>query len=98
MTRAIGVLLLTDVPEWRGWDLAYLGVVPEARGRGLGRQLAIKALRAARSGGATQLTLAVDARNFPAWHLYARLGFEAFDNREVYLNIPCSPAPGSCTG
>ncbi len=26
--QAIGVVLLTEVPEWAAWDLAYIGVVP----------------------------------------------------------------------
>ncbi len=29
----VAVLLLTAIPEWRGWDLSYLGVVPAARRR-----------------------------------------------------------------
>jgi len=31
----VGVLLLTAIPEWRGWDLSYLGVVSTARRQGL---------------------------------------------------------------
>jgi ribosomal protein S18 acetylase RimI-like enzyme len=83
--RPAGVVLLADVPEWRGWDVSYLGVVPAARGRGLGRQLTAKAVREARAAGAAQLTLAVDARNHPARRLYAGCGFESFERREVYL-------------
>jgi ribosomal protein S18 acetylase RimI-like enzyme len=85
--RPVGVLLLTEMPEWDGWDLAYVGVVPEARGRGLGRELTRKALTEARAAGATQVTLAVDARNRPAWDLYRGLGFTPYDRREVYLAI-----------
>src|SRR5262249_33867451 len=29
--RPVGVLLLNEIPEWRSLDVAYLGVVPEAR-------------------------------------------------------------------
>ncbi len=85
--RPVGVLLLTEVPEWQAWDVSYLGVVPEARRRGIGRELTCKALREARLAGTTQLTLSVDARNQPAWNLYTGLGFERFDEREVYLAI-----------
>lgn len=85
--RPAGVLLLTDIPEWHGWDVSYLGVVPEARRLGIGTELSRKALREARAAGARQLTLAVDARNLPACHLYRDLGFEPFDQREVYLAI-----------
>ena len=85
--EAVGVLLLAEISESQGWDLSYVGVVPEARGRGIGRELTCKALQEARAAGATQITLAVDTRNRPAWSLYLDLGFESFDRREVYLAI-----------
>jgi ribosomal protein S18 acetylase RimI-like enzyme len=85
--RPVGVLLLTAVPEWEAWDVAYVGVVPEARRRGWGRELMHKALRAAHASDAAQLTLSVDARNRPAWSLYLDLGFEPYDQREVYLAV-----------
>lgn len=83
----VGVLLLTETPELGNWDISYVGVVPEARGRGIGAELIRKALVEARVGAATQLTLSVDARNRPACRLYHRLGFERFDEREVFLAI-----------
>jgi ribosomal protein S18 acetylase RimI-like enzyme len=83
--QAVGVLLMTEIPEWQGWDLSYLGIVPEARRRGLGKELTRKALLEARAAGATQVTLAVDTRNQPAFKLYTGQGFEPFDYREVYL-------------
>jgi ribosomal protein S18 acetylase RimI-like enzyme len=46
-----------------------------------------KALREARAARVARLTLAVDARNRPAWNLYQKLGFEPYDQREVYLAI-----------
>ncbi len=83
--RPAGVLLLNEIPEWRSLDVSYLGVVPEARGRGHGQELTRRALRAARAAGALMSTLAVDRRNLPARQLYARLGFEPFDERAVFL-------------
>ena len=83
--RPVGVLLLAEMVDKKGWDLLYLGLVREARGQGFGRELARKALREAKQAAAPQLTLAVDARNRPACTLYKRLGFQAFDEREVYL-------------
>jgi mycothiol synthase len=85
--RPAGVLLLTEIPEWHGWDVSYLGVVPEARRRGIGRELAQTALLETRAAGGNQLTLAVDTRNRPAWDLYMSLGFQPYDQREVYLAI-----------
>jgi ribosomal protein S18 acetylase RimI-like enzyme len=34
-----GVVLLTEMPEWESWDISYFGVVPEARRRGVGRDM-----------------------------------------------------------
>jgi ribosomal protein S18 acetylase RimI-like enzyme len=85
--RPVGVLLLGEVPEWAAWDVAYVGVVPEARGRGYGRELMHKALAVARADGVARLTLSVDVRNRPAWDLYTDLGFEPHDRREVFLAI-----------
>jgi ribosomal protein S18 acetylase RimI-like enzyme len=85
--RPVGVLLLCAVPDLESWDVAYVGVVPEARRRGYGRELMRKALFEARAAEAGQLMLSVDARNRPAWDLYQQLGFEPFDQREVFLAV-----------
>lgn len=86
-SRPIGVLLLGEMPDLKSWELLYLGVAPEARSQGFGRELARKALWEARALEAPQLTLSVDARNQPALNLYKDVGFEAYDHREVYLRI-----------
>jgi ribosomal protein S18 acetylase RimI-like enzyme len=85
--RPAGVLILTELPDAPAWEISYLGVVPEERGQGIGRELTCLALHEARAGGAVYVTLSVDARNRPAWNLYERLGFQAHDRREVYLAI-----------
>jgi ribosomal protein S18 acetylase RimI-like enzyme len=85
--RAVGVLLLTAMPEWTSWDISYVGVVPPARGRGLGRALLTHALQAATDAGVLSMTLSVDERNRPAWELYAALGFQPYEQREVFLAI-----------
>jgi ribosomal protein S18 acetylase RimI-like enzyme len=83
--RPVGAVLTAELPDLGGWDLSYVGVVPEARGRGLGGRLTRKALVEARAAGAGCVTLAVDMRNGPAWNMYRRLGFEPAEKREVYL-------------
>ncbi len=83
----VGVLLLTEMPDTGDWDLAYTGVVPEARRQGFGTELVLKALVEARAADAMYLSLAVDGRNRPALDLYRRLGFEPYDRREVYLAV-----------
>jgi mycothiol synthase len=85
--QPVGVLLLTAMREWQSWDVAYVGVVPEQRRRGWGRELMHKALCSAHATEAVQVTLSVDARNRPAWDLYVGLGFEPYDRREVYLAL-----------
>jgi ribosomal protein S18 acetylase RimI-like enzyme len=82
-----GVLLLTALPEGPFWDISYLGVLPEKRRRGYGAELTRKALDEAVGLNALQLTLSVDDRNMPARRLYRNLGFEPYDQREVYLAI-----------
>jgi mycothiol synthase len=83
----VGVLLMTHMPEWGSWDIAYVGVIAPARGHGFGRELTLKALYEARAAEQTQVTLAVDARNRPAWDMYRTVGFETYDRREVFLAI-----------
>jgi ribosomal protein S18 acetylase RimI-like enzyme len=85
--QPVGVLLLCEMPEWAAWDVAYVGVVPEERGRGYGREIMHKALAVARADGVARLTLSVDTRNEPAWRLYTDLGFQPHDRREVFLAI-----------
>jgi GNAT superfamily N-acetyltransferase len=83
--RPVSVLLVTALTESPTWEVAYVGVVPEARRRGHGRELVLKALLEARAAGVPEVMLTVDGRNRPAWDLYRSLGFEPFDKREVFL-------------
>jgi len=80
------VVLLTDQPERSLWEVAYLGVTPKARGRGLGRVALAHALAVARPNS-TRLVLAVDSRNKPAFRLYRKAGFLPFDRRAVHLKV-----------
>lgn len=93
--QPVAVLLLTEMRESGGWDLSYLGVVPEARRTGIGRELTCLALQEAKAAGARHMTLSVDARNQPAWDLYTGLGFEPFDQREVFLAVWNRTGPAS---
>jgi ribosomal protein S18 acetylase RimI-like enzyme len=64
-----------------------MGVVPEARRQGVGRELLHRALDAARRARAARLMLSVDERNTPARELYLRLGFRGYDRRAVLLAV-----------
>jgi mycothiol synthase len=83
--RPMGVLMMTEMPESGDWEVAYMGVAPEARRRGFGREMLLHALCEARAADVHAVTLSVDARNQPAWDLYRSLGFEPYDQRFVYL-------------
>ena len=76
-----GVLLLN------GAELTFLGVVPEHRGHGIGRQLLALAMQQAPG-----LALIVDARNIPAIQLYWSAGMAVVGAREVYLHFPAPAA------
>ncbi len=85
--QPVGVVLVTLTPEAGEWDVTYVGIVPEARRRGFGREVMLRVLCEARAAGAPGVTLSVDGRNEPAQILYRKLGFEVFDRREVFLAI-----------
>jgi ribosomal protein S18 acetylase RimI-like enzyme len=85
--QPVGVLLVVDMAAGQGWDISYVGVVPEARRQGHGRELTCKAIRAALAANIQQLTLAVDTRNQAARCLYEGLGFHPYDQREVFLAV-----------
>lgn len=83
----VGCLLLTDHPGQQQWELVYLGIVPEARGNGWGRQATRFAQRLANDAGRERLILAVDAANDPAVSAYTSAGFFELLRRSVFLKI-----------
>ncbi len=56
-------------------EIAYLGVVPQHRGRGLGRLLVERAFERAAARRAAVLTVTADSQNTPALALYRKAGF-----------------------
>lgn len=78
------IVLLSEIPERDAWEVAYLGLTPAARGRGLGRAALAHALALAQPH-AQRLELAVDIRNIPAHRLYRAIGMQPFDRRAVHL-------------
>jgi mycothiol synthase len=87
----VGVLILADHPAAGNWELVYMGVVPEARGRRLGDQIVNFARQTAARHGAQRLVLAVDAANAPALAMYGRTGFSEWDRRTVYARLASPP-------
>ena len=84
--EAAAVVLLSEIPDRDAWEVAYLGLTPSARGRGLARY-ALEHARRMAAPHAHRLELAVDRRNAPAVRLYRTAGFRLFDQRSVHLAI-----------
>jgi ribosomal protein S18 acetylase RimI-like enzyme len=72
---ARGVCLLNTSPDGTSAELAYFGVAPSARGRGIARVLLAAGLHACSAARIATVTLAVDSRNTPAKMLYETHGF-----------------------
>ena len=67
-------------------ELAYLGLLPHARGKRLGKQLVRRAIQQAVRRQAQALVAAVDEQNWPALELYRQFGFEPQQRFEVWLS------------
>ena len=79
---ALGVLLLSPAGVGESVvELVYLGLTPEARGRGLGEIMMKLALGKVVAEKFSKLTLAVDGRNVPALKLYYRHGMDRLTSR-----------------
>src|SRR4029079_16550831 len=63
-----------------------VGVMPEFRGRGLGRALMLKALAGFATCGAKRAYLEVTAQNRAAMQMYRDLGFRC--TKTVYRSVP----------
>jgi len=80
-----GVVLLDRELEADQFELTYLGLLPDFRGRGHGRELLRFAFNHAKNEGGRTLKLSVDARNEPALRLYRTHGFQPSGERAVFL-------------
>lgn len=81
----IGVMMMNEHPEQDAIELVYFGIVPEFRGRGLGRQLLSQGIQAAALTGRAALFLAVDCENIYANNLYGELGFAELARRRIMV-------------
>lgn len=70
-----------------------VGVVPECRGRGIGRALLVKALAGFAAAGARRAFLEVTAQNAPAVRMYRGLGFRC--TRTIYKAVPAREPVGA---
>ncbi|HTN74141.1 MAG TPA: GNAT family N-acetyltransferase [Pirellulaceae bacterium] len=79
--------LLTTRHSAASCELVYLGLVPEIRGRGLGKLAIQHALWLARQLGCDEMTVAFDVRNTPARRIYEQAGFREYERRRVLLRV-----------
>ena len=83
--KPIGCALVNNHPQGI-YELAYVGLIPSSRGRGLGRALVNFATHNCRRLGGSYLTTAVDTQNWPACKIYESLGF--LEIRELAVWLP----------
>ena len=81
----IGVLLLSEHPDQNACEVVYMGVVPEARGRGYGRGMLLTALYEAREAPSESVILAVDSQNTYARRLYEEMDFIEASVKAVHV-------------
>lgn len=85
--KGVGVLLEQEHRERLAREIVYLGIVPEARRKGLGRALLVRSLNAANAAGIESCEVAVDSENRYALNLYRALGFEEQRRFAVHLRL-----------
>ncbi len=81
---AAGVLFFSWHPDLNQWELTYLGIVPEQRGKGIAKK-AVAASFAHPSRKNNAVFLGVDSRNSFATRLYESLGFLVVSRQKVHV-------------
>jgi mycothiol synthase len=79
--RPLGVFLLSRIPQSDAMELVYLGLSPEARGKGFGLFLMRQVFFLILGSQRRRLSLAVDSKNEPALKLYYRFGMQQVATR-----------------
>jgi N-acetylglutamate synthase-like GNAT family acetyltransferase len=74
-----------------------VNTLEEFRGRGIARNVVLRATAEARKAGATFVFLFADAEDWPR-HLYARLGFDEIGHSCLFRRWPQGQAPGRGDG
>lgn len=93
--ECVGCVLLNDsAARGNEAEVAYLGVRPAWRRRGVGRAMLRHALNDAARRGRPHVCLAVDATNVAARRLYESEGFREVNRNDVYVRSPGGDAQG----
>ena len=82
-----GALITARTPFRANLEVVYVGLVPAARGKGLGHLCMHRAIQRARDLALAGVTLAVDAANLPACHLYAGMGFSPYATKDIWIRV-----------
>jgi ribosomal protein S18 acetylase RimI-like enzyme len=85
-----GVILLNDHPDQNAVELVYMGVTPELRGKGLGREMLRRGLLHSIERERSAMFLAVDCQNRYANAVYAEFSFAELARRRVLLRQPAA--------
>ncbi|GIW75321.1 MAG: hypothetical protein KatS3mg104_0384 [Phycisphaerae bacterium] len=83
-----GVLLLAPLHQHSMMEIVYIGLAPQARGKGYGDYLLKLALHHTANRRLKHLALAVDSMNTPAIRLYYRHGFQQVHQRLAMIRFP----------
>lgn len=89
--RDLAIALVNPISDGGGFEIAYLGVVPEARGRSLGLGVVVDVIRRCVTRSEGVLMLVVDETNEPARHMYARAGFAFAQRRDAWVRSLSRP-------
>jgi ribosomal protein S18 acetylase RimI-like enzyme len=81
----VGVALVTALPAHQTMELVYLGLIPSARGRGLGEILFRQVLASTAHSAFGRINFAVDGSNRPALTLYYRHGMQRVASKIAML-------------
>jgi mycothiol synthase len=82
----VGCLLLARLPRRSALELVYMGMVPKARGQGLGGVMLRQAIRQAVKTHTAYISLAVDRDNAPACKLYKKFRFNETIRRTAWIS------------
>ncbi len=80
------------------WELTYMGVDPDFRGKGFGRETLSRAVGHVRRLGGRRLWLAVDDLNVSAKRLYGEFNFTKLRRLEAWIAAPVKTIDGTNSG
>lgn len=89
------VLLLDPCPGTDRLEIAYLGVVPKYRGRGLGKRLVAEAAAVARAAGQSRIRVTADSSNTYASSVYDECNLRIVTRALACVRLSDQPAASS---